>query len=103
MDTKVIAEVSVLPLGTGGTSMSSYVTACVKVLEKYSDIRFQVTPMGTVLEGNLDRVLAAVEAMHEVPFGMGVKRVVTDLKIDDRRDRVITMESKVEAVARKRK
>ncbi len=103
MSSKVVAEVSVLPVGTAGTAMSTYVAACVRVLEKYSDIKYRVTPMGTVLEGPLDRILAAVERMHEVPFGMGAMRVVTDIKVDDRRDKVISMESKVEAVSAKMK
>jgi Domain of unknown function DUF77. len=37
--------------------------------------------------------------MHEVPFTMGVNRVLTSIIIDDRRDKLITMESKVKAVS----
>jgi len=36
--------------------------------------------------------------MHEAPFAQGAKRVLTTIKIDDRRDKPITIESKVEAV-----
>ena len=36
--------------------------------------------------------------MHEVPFSKGALRVVTTLKIDERRDKVLTMEGKVESV-----
>ncbi len=101
MDTRVIAEVSIVPVGTSSASMSDHVAECIKVLQKHSDIRYRVTAMGTVLEGPLDRVLAVVEQMHEAPFNRGARRVITDLKIDDRRDKAITMESKVEAVERK--
>jgi uncharacterized protein YqgV (UPF0045/DUF77 family) len=38
------------------------------------------------------------QAMHEVPFKMGANRVSTTISIDDRRDKLITMESKVKAV-----
>ncbi|MDD5038322.1 MAG: thiamine-binding protein [Dehalococcoidales bacterium] len=38
--------------------------------------------------------------MHEVPFTMGAKRVVTAINIDDRRDKSATISSKVKAVTR---
>ena len=37
--------------------------------------------------------------MHEVPFAMGAKRVITTIKIDDRRDKSMTIDSKVKAVS----
>ncbi|MDY6834032.1 MAG: MTH1187 family thiamine-binding protein [Chloroflexota bacterium] len=95
---RVIAEVSVVPLGTSTPSVSKYVAACHEILKAAHDIRYQLTPMATVIEGPLDGVLETVRRMHEVPFEMGAMRVVTTLKIDDRRDKVITMESKVSAV-----
>jgi uncharacterized protein YqgV (UPF0045/DUF77 family) len=36
--------------------------------------------------------------MHEQPFTAGIQRVVTTIRIDDRRDRELTMNGKVEAV-----
>ena len=54
--------------------------------------------MGTIIQGSLERVLELAQQMHEVPFTMGADRVVTTLSIDDRRDKVITIESKVKAV-----
>jgi uncharacterized protein (TIGR00106 family) len=99
---QVVAEVSIVPLGTGSTSLSQFVSGCLKVLDGVTDVKYQLTPMGTILEGPLDRVLALVEKMHQVPFEMGVQRVLTTLKIDDRRDKVLTMEGKVKAVLKKR-
>jgi uncharacterized protein YqgV (UPF0045/DUF77 family) len=40
--------------------------------------------------------------MHEVPFKAGAARVVTTIKIDDRRDRDATMDRKVKSVMSKR-
>ena len=54
--------------------------------------------MGTVLQGSLKRVLELAQELHELPFSQGVDRVLTTINIDDRRDKVITMESKVKAV-----
>lgn len=98
MKESVIADIRVLPFGTETASLSHYVAACVNVLKQASDISYQVTPMATMVEGPLERILELLQEMHEVPFTMGVKRVVTSISIDDRRDKQITMESKVKAV-----
>lgn len=98
----VVAELSVVPLGTGTTSVSRYVAACCDLLESRKDISCQLTPMGTIIEGQLDKVLDAVRQVHEVPFTLGASRVITTLKIDDRRDKNITMSGKLESVAKKR-
>jgi uncharacterized protein (TIGR00106 family) len=58
--------------------------------------------MGTILEGSFDQVLEAVRQVHEVPFTLGALRVVTTLKIDERRDRKLTISGKLESVAKKR-
>lgn len=98
MEEHVVAEISVVPLGTGGTSLSHYVAGCVEILECRKDLSYQLTPMGTVLEGPLDKVLEVVRQLHEVPFGKGASRVLTSLKIDDRRDKTSTMAGKVGSV-----
>ena len=96
-----VVEVTVVPLGTGSTSISSYVADCHKVLREAQGIAYQLTPMGTVLEGDLDSIWAVVRRMHEVPFAAGAARVSTMLRIDDRRDKALTMEGKMASVAEK--
>ena len=96
-----IAEVSVVPLGTGTPSVSQYVARAVKVLEQDKDIKYEMTAMGTVIEGDLDRILAVVRKMHEETFGQGVARVLTTIKIDDRRDKAQTMKGKLDSVKKK--
>ncbi len=98
MKEKVIVELSIVPLGTATPSVSHYVAACLEPLKKAKDVRYQITPMGTVVEGPLDRVMELALEMHEVPFTKGAMRVVTTIKIDDRRDRMPRMEDKVAAV-----
>jgi uncharacterized protein (TIGR00106 family) len=94
---KVVAEVVIVPHGTGSTSLSGYVAEVEKTLRRYG-LKTMLTPMGTILEGDLDVVLRAVRAAHEVPFGQGALRVGTTLRIDERRDKDISMESKVRSV-----
>jgi len=96
-----IAEISVVPLGTKTPSVSQYVARAIKVLEKEKDIKYEITAMGTIIEGDLDRILAVVRKMHEGTFGEGVARVLTTVKIDDRRDKTQGMKGKVDSLKRK--
>lgn len=93
----IIAEISVVPLGEG-TSVSRFVRLAVNELKK-TGLKTFSGPMSTSLEATtLDEVLAAVKAAHEAVVKAGAKRVVTTLKIDDRRDKLATMETKMRAV-----
>ncbi|MGK2905249.1 MAG: MTH1187 family thiamine-binding protein [Desulfuromonadales bacterium] len=80
-----VVEISVAPLGTGSLSVSRYVAACVEIVVA-SGLVYQLNPMGTVIEGDIDAIFAVLRKMHEVPFGKGAERVSTLIKIDDRRD-----------------
>ena len=93
----VIAEITVVPLGTGSPSLSIFVAEAVKALED-SGIKYTLTPMGTVLEGSLEEVLEAVHMLHRVPFGKGAQRVSTRITIDERKDKVASAEGKVKSV-----
>ncbi len=92
-----IVEVSIVPIGTAGTSVSQYVAGAVKLLEE-SGLKFNLTPMGTIIQGDLKDVMDVVLKMHETPFGKEVSRVYTTVKIDDRRDRDVDMMDKIKAV-----
>ena len=96
-----IVEVSIVPLGTHSPSLSKYVARAVEVLEHQKDVLYKLTPMGTILEGDLDKILGIVRQMHESGFDGAVQRVVTSIKIDDRRDKISTMEAKVSSVQEK--
>ena len=93
-----IVEVTIAPMGTGTPSISQYVAACHKELENAKDLKYQLTPMSTIIEGDLDRIFEVIRKMHEVPFNEGAQRVSTLLRIDDRRDKELTMEGKIKAV-----
>ncbi len=95
-----IAEVSIVPIGTSTTSVADYVAAALRELDSLG-ITYELNPMGTVLEGELDVLLEAIRRMHETPFAQGAVRVYTTIKIDDRRDKVSCMRDKVESVQEK--
>ncbi len=99
MKDSVIAEIRIVPLGTATTSLSRYVAACLDVVKRAQDISYQITAMGTIIQGPLERILELAQKMHEVPFTMGAKRVSTTINIDDRRDKPTSIEHKVKAVS----
>ncbi len=95
---KVIAELSITPIGEG-TSVSRYVKIALDELRKNKKLRIEVNPMGTVIEADtLREILDAVMTAHESLFNSGLKRVDFILKVDDRRDKPRSMDEKVKAV-----
>ncbi|ADL12799.1 MTH1187 family thiamine-binding protein [Acetohalobium arabaticum] len=96
-----IVEVTVVPLGTEDASLSKYVAGCQQVLVEEEGIEYQLTPMGTIIEGDLDTIFAVVKKLHETPFDEGAVRVSTSIKIDDRRDKEASMDQKIDSVESK--
>jgi len=94
-----IMEVNVIPLGTETPSVGEYVTRAVKILKEVG-VKYQVTPMSTIMEGELNDLFRLGKMMHLATFGKDVNRVVTTLKIDDRRDQKVTMNGKIKKVKR---
>ena len=96
-----IAEVSIVPLGTKTPSVSEYVARACRALQEEKNIKYELTSMGTIIEGDLGDILRAVRNMHEATFDKDIMRVVTTVKIDDRRDKALSMKSKTESVLKK--
>ncbi|MFC2067059.1 MTH1187 family thiamine-binding protein [Chloroflexota bacterium] len=96
-----MVEVSIVPVGTGTASVSQYVANAVWLLQDEKDIKYELTAMGTIIEGDLERLLALIGKMHQSAFDTGVMRVVTTVKIDERRDKTSSMSGKVGSVKRK--
>jgi uncharacterized protein (TIGR00106 family) len=93
----IIAEISVAPVGVG-TSLSSYVKHAHTAI-KNANVKYHTGPMSTSFEAeNLDQLFAVVKAAHEAVLNAGAPRVLTTLKIDDRRDKDAHMDHKVKAI-----
>lgn len=88
------------PLGTASTSVSEYVAEAERVLERYPDLEYRLEPMFTTIQGDLNRIFAAVADMHEAVAAMGAVRISTVIKIDDRRDSDAPMDEKIAVVQR---
>ena len=92
-------DLCVVPIGTG-VSLSSYVAACEKVLSE-AGLKTALHANGTNIEGEWDKVFAAVRHCHEVVHQMGAPRVFTVMKVGTRTDRTQAMEDKTRSVANK--
>lgn len=97
-----LMNLTVIPLGTGSTSVGEYVADIQKALEK-SGFPYRLTDMGTTVEGSTRELLALAAQLAEIPFDKGVQRVVTQISIDDRRDKQVTLGDKVLTVAERLK
>ena len=94
-----IMEISVVPIGAG-TSVARYVAEAVRAMEGEPDIDYETTSMGTIISGDLDRLLDVARKMHQAVLKTGASRVYTTMKIDDRTDKPITMRSKLDSLRR---
>ncbi len=93
----MIASFSVYPVGEG-TSLSRFVKKGVAVV-KASGYPYEVGAMSTSVEvPDLDALFDLVKKVHAAHLAEGAKRIIIDLKVDDRRDKEATMASKRGAV-----
>ena len=96
-----IIYVVFIPVGTEGHSVSKYIAEIQTKLEafkKQGKIDYQLTPMNTLIEGDLKDLFEVVQAIHELPFDKGLDRVCTNIRIDDRRDKSRKMNDKLKSV-----
>jgi uncharacterized protein (TIGR00106 family) len=94
------ADLTVISLGRAETSASRYIAEIQRRLAAQDRVRYVLHAMGTSLEGETADILALVGELHAVPFELGIPRVYTVLKLDERRDVAQTLESKVASVRR---
>ena len=98
-----ILELTLVPIGTQTTSLSQYVAKAYDNVRNKENIKIELNPMGTVMQGDIDELLKAVRDMQEAVFTEGVDRVYSVIKIDDRRDKDASFEQKLDSVNRKLK
>jgi len=94
-----IMEINILPLGTKDVSVSKYIKKALGVLTNKDNIQYQVTAMGTIIETrSLNTLLKIAGEMHRSVLA-DVMRVVTNIRIDERRDKKSTIQKKLESVS----
>ena len=82
----VVVEISLIPIGEG-TSLSKYVADAQKVLQRLG-VEHLLTPSSTVFQASSRKeALEIIDMLCEEVFKKGAKRLVTTIKIDERRDK----------------
>ena len=92
------ADLTVIALGRAEASASAYIAEIQRRLAAQDRVRYEMHAMGTSLEGATADILAVFGELHAVPFEMGIPRVYSILKLDERRDREQTLDDKVRSV-----
>lgn len=94
----MLIEFSVLPLGKG-SSVSSIIARVLKIVME-SGLPYKANPMGTVIEGEWDRLSALIKRCHDEAM-KDADRVVTSIKIDDYRGKENRIDQKLKSVEEK--
>ena len=91
----VLLEFSMSPFAKG-ESLSPYVARSLDIIDK-SGLPYQLTPMGTIIEGEWAEVMAVVTACFEA-MQTDCERISTQIKIDYRDGPGGRIKSKIDAV-----
>jgi uncharacterized protein (TIGR00106 family) len=92
------ADVTVIAIGREGASAGDVIAEIQRRLARQNRVSFEMHAMGTSLEGSVEDILALVGEVHAVPFELGIPRVYTVLKLDQRHDREQSLADKVRSV-----
>jgi uncharacterized protein (TIGR00106 family) len=92
-----LMHLTIIPLGTQTPSVGEFVADIQKALAS-SGVSYTLTDMGTLIEGESKDLLALAAQLAEIPFKGGVQRVVTQISLDDRRDKKIFLGDKTASV-----
>ena len=91
----ILLEFSMSPLGKG-ESVSEYVARSLDIIDA-SGLPYQLTPMGTILEGEWEQVMAVVQQCYE-RMRADCPRITCSIKIDAREGKSGRLQSKIASV-----
>ena len=91
----VLLEFAMAPRGVGD-SLSAHVARILDIIDK-SGLAYQLTPMGTILEGEWDDVMAVVDACFKA-LEKDSPRIGVNIKADWKKGGASRLTSKIESV-----
>jgi uncharacterized protein (TIGR00106 family) len=92
----IVADFSMVPMGSG-TSASRYIRAVYDLLSE-AGIKFVPGPMSTSVEAkSFEELFKILEKANLRLSEMGAQRIITNLRIDYRLDKDISIDSKLKA------
>ncbi|HZR46630.1 MAG TPA: MTH1187 family thiamine-binding protein [Candidatus Manganitrophaceae bacterium] len=92
-----LLEINIVPVGTESPSIGDHVAEVIRMCDQQG-LKYQITDMGTIIDGDPETLFSVAKLLHEIPFSRGVSRVLTHLTIDDRRDKIVQLDDEVKAV-----
>ena len=95
-----LLQLTIIPMGTKTPNVGDYI---VEIQKRLTDMgaTFTLNDMGTLIEGDAVELLHIVTSLYETPFEIGAMRVVTQITIDDRRDKKVKIGDKIQSVLNK--
>ena len=101
-ETSFTAEISIIPITTnnsGDTSMSKEIALVYDAISQIQGLKTILTAMGTQVESsNLDNILQAIKISHMTLRNIGIERIISSIRIDERLDKINTLEGKIKSV-----
>ena len=94
----VLLEFSMSPFDKGA-SLSEYVARSLDIVDRIG-LPYQLTPMGTIVEGESDEVMALVTSCFKA-MGRDCERISTSIKIDYRAGKSGRLKSKIQSIESK--
>ena len=93
--TKVIADLSIYPIGAG-SSLSRYVRTALRAMRRVRGLRLVPAAMSTAMEADdLATILRGVRVAHDALVRMGSPRIAINFRADHRLDKAETIAYKV--------
>ena len=92
----VLIEFAMSPTGQGNASLSPYIARILDIIDR-SGVTYQLTAMGTILEGDWDQVMKVVGECFRA-LQADCRRIGMNLKMDYREGSEPRLQSKVDAV-----
>lgn len=75
-----LVSIQILPKTKDGEDVISYVDEAIKVIHE-SGVQYEVHPLETTMEGELNKLLQVIKDMNERMIEMGSKNVISQVKI----------------------
>ncbi|ODV79311.1 uncharacterized protein CANTADRAFT_95628 [Suhomyces tanzawaensis NRRL Y-17324] len=97
-----LADVCLIPIGTGSASVSDEVTKITKLAQD-SHLATTLHSAGTTIDGPWNEVMDLIGQMHQILHDSGVVRIQSDIRVGTRTDKNQSPQDKIDVVQSKLK
>ncbi|ETI69743.1 thiamine-binding protein [Neobacillus vireti] len=78
--TNSLISIQIIPKTKNGESVIPYVDEAIRVIQE-SGVKFEVHPLETTMEGDLQQLLQVITKMNERMIEMGSSNVISQIKV----------------------